>query len=280
MSNAFQELSSITKIRSGNADRANKMALFVLLSLGLGAFNTLLLLLTTVNVGRVASRPTAALVQMSNGSTVEVKALEDRQRPPQLIKEFTATTITKLFTWQNYLPLADGDDARKPRLDPGVAIESSEAKVLVPTKVWGASFALEENFRKDFLAKSIGPLLTEMGIIQGKTEVALSILDLQAPIEIKSDRDEKLWKVNVVANLIVRSNVGASDRSVPFNKTIYLRAIHPSTVESRQPDSDLSKVVAIAQAAGLQIYGIEELSQSETKPLLPQEAQVSPAANK
>jgi hypothetical protein len=270
MSDAFKDLAVLTKIHP-NTSQNNRLALVTLITLGLGVFNTLFLLVTAVNSSRLANRPLPAFVQLADGKSLEVKALEGKNRPPQLIKNFTTTTLTKLFTWQRYLPLTDEDDPRKPKLDPGIPVEAVESKLLIPTSVWGASFGLEENFRKEFIGKSLAPLLTELGILQGKSEVALSILDVQPPVEVKSEvENERLWKVKVVANLIVRSTTDVPEKLVPMNKTIYLRAIAPAVpITPNQPGGDLAQVVAMAASAGLQIYAIEAYQTGDTKPLQP-----------
>lgn len=277
MSDAFKELAVLTKIHP-NASQNNRFALFVLGTLGLGIFNSLFHLITAININQAANRPLPTLVQMANGKSIEVKAFEGKERSPQLIKSFTSSSLTKLFTWQRYLPLTIHDDPHKPRVDPGVPVEAGESKLLIPTNVWGASFTLEENFRKHFIGKSIAPLLTQLGILQGKSEVALSILDLQHPVEVKSDReDERLWKIKMVANLIVRSDADVPEKVVPMNKTIYLKAIEPAVMpDPHQPGGDLAQVVAIAQAAGLQIYAIEDYQTEDTKPLQPQIAPAKP----
>jgi hypothetical protein len=272
MSNSsFKDLAVLTNIRPhGQATENNRFAMFVLATFGLGVFNTFLLLTNAFSTNSIANRPLPTMVQLVNGKTIQVSSFEGKNRSPQLIKDFTVSTLTKLFNWQKYLPLTTTDDPRHPKVDPGAPIESKSGKSLVPTAVWAASFSLSDKFRQEFLGESIAPLLNKLGILQGQSEVSLSILDLQDPVEVKGDGTERLWKVNIVANLILRSTADVPEQVVPWNKTVYLKAIYPSSlndIKKSGADKDLAQVIAMAGSSGLQIYAIEKLEVRDTQPM-------------
>ena len=98
------------------------------------------------------------------------------------------------------------------------------------------------------------------------SEVTISILDLQDPIEVKGNADERLWKVKVVANLILRSAANVPEKTIPFNKIIYVRAIYPAALAQTTTPGDLAQVVAMAQSSGLQIYAVEGYQTDDIKP--------------
>ena len=267
MANSFHDLKSLTIGSSERGTENNRFALFLICTAGLSVFNTFLLLFNAVSTNNIANRPLPTMVQTVNGKTLEMTALEGKNRSPQFIKEFTAITLTRLFTWSRYFQPTSAEDARRPKIDPGVPIESKTAKVLVPTNVWAASFTLASKFREEFLGETVAPLLSKLGVTQGQSEVSISILDVQDPIEVKGNADERLWKVKVIANLILRAADNMPERTIPFNKTIYLQAIYPASSQAATA-SDLAHVVAMAHASGLQIYAIEKYDAQDTKPAI------------
>jgi hypothetical protein len=271
MSDSFHDLKSLDKIRPHHqATQSNRFALFVLVTAGLSIFNTLLLLINAFTTSGIANRPLPTMVQLANGKTIEVSAFEGKNRSPQLIRDFTVATMTRLYTWQRYLPLAIGDDPHNPKVDPGAPVESKSGKTLVPTSVWAASFALSDKFREEFLGESVAPLLAKLGVLQGQSEVSLRILDLQDPIEVKGDGNERLWRVNLISNIVLRSSANVPEKIIPLNKTIYLRAIYPTAISDATKSADnkdLAKVVAMAGASGLQIYAVENIKVEDTQPM-------------
>jgi hypothetical protein len=276
MTDSFDSLKSLTKIKPhAQSTENNRFALFVITTFGLAVFNTLLLLINAFSTNTIANRPLPTMVQTINGKTIQVTAFEAKNRSPQLIKDFTANTLVKLFTWSRYLPPATTEEMRRPRIDPGAVIETKSSKVAIPTTVWAGSFALADKFREEFLGETIAPLLAKLGVLQGQSEVTISILDLQDPVEVKGNADERLWKVRVVANLILRSAAGVADKTIPFNKTIYIKAIYPATLAQNATPGDLAQVVAMAESSGLKIYAIEHSQSEDTRPPTTQPASPS-----
>jgi hypothetical protein len=274
MSDSFKELAVLTKIHHTSGTQNNKIALFILVTLGISIFNLLLLLFQAISLNGVSHRPMPTMVQLVNGKTIEVKAFEGKDRSPQLIKDFTVSSLNKLFTWRYFLPATASDDPRRPQLDPGVPVESKTGKVLIPTSVWGGSWTLADKFREEFLGASIAPLMSQLQILQGKSEVAFIPLDIQDPAEVKGDGNERLWKIQIVANLVYRATSDASEKVVPFNKTVYLRAVEPPSLPevdsaTSKDRKDLARVIATARSAGLEIYAIEDYTAQDSKPILP-----------
>jgi len=136
----------------------------------------------------------------------------------------------------------------------------------LPTPVWAASFAISDDFRKDFLGKSLAPLTTSLKILQGSSYVAFMPISIQDPVEVKGTSEEKLWRVKVVGNLAIRTAQNVPETIVPINKDIYVRAIVPPILpdlEKVDGKTDLQAVTAIARSYGLEIYGMEDFSRDD-----------------
>jgi hypothetical protein len=221
--------------------------------------------LSTANT--IANKPTPTLVQTADGKTIGIEAFNGKDRSPKLIRNFTVDTLTKLFNWNVYLLPVSAEEMRKPRIDLGMPIESEgNASLKIPTPVWGASFTISDDFRKDFLGKTLAPLIASLKILQGSSYVAFIPVSVQDPIEVKSNKpDEKLWKVKIVANLAIKTMANVPETLVPFNKDIYIRAVVPPTPADSRVDktTDLQAVISIARSAGLEIYGMEDFSQQD-----------------
>ena len=267
MAHTFKDLQRLTNILPAS-NRERRLGLFILCALGISGLNFLLLLTIKADLGSLSNRQLPVLVQMSNGKTAEVKLLEYKERPPQLIKDFTRTALADLFSWGIYLPLTANDDPRQPKLDPGAIVEIKSAKIAIPSTVYAGSLKLEETFGKKFTSDTLAPLISQLGIMQGKSQMAISIREIQDPIPVKTSTNEKLWKVNVIATLIVKASTDLPDKLISFNKTIYLRAIEPSIPPpAGTKNYELAQLLAMAQASGVQIYGIESYQSADTKPV-------------
>jgi hypothetical protein len=246
----------------------NFVAICSLVTLGVSTSGLLVSILALNTANTIASKPMPTLVQTMNGRTMEIKAFDGKVRSEQAIKDFTVKTLTNLFTWRVYLMPTNQDEMRSPKADPGVAIESDgSASLKLPSPVWAASFAISDDFRKDFLGKQLAPLINTLKVLQGSSEVAFIPVSIQDPIEIKSNKpDEKLWKVKIVANLAVRTAANVPETLVPFNKDVYVRAVIPPImpdVSKLDGTTDLQAVTAIARSAGLEIYGMEDFSKED-----------------
>jgi hypothetical protein len=256
--------------KSGSVQEQEKnlVALCSLITLGVSTVGLLISILALNAANTIASKPMPTLVQTLNGKTMEIKAMDGKQRSNQLLQDFTVKTLTDLFTWRVYLMPTSPEEVRTPKVDPGVPIEAEgRTDLKVPSPVWAASFAISDDFRKDFLNKNLAPLTTSLKILQGSSEVAFIPISIQDPIEVKSTKpDEKLWKVKIVANLAIRTAPNIPETLVPINKDVYLRAVIPPVmpdVSRLNSKTDLQAVTAIARSAGVEIIGMEDFSKQD-----------------
>ena len=256
--------------KSGSVQEQEKnlVALCSLITLGVSTIGLLISILALNAANTIASKPMPTLVQTLNGKTIEIKTTDGKQRSNQLLQDFTVKTLTDLFTWRVYLMPTSPEEVRTPKVDPGVPIEAEgRTDLKVPSPVWAASFAISDDFRKDFLNKNLAPLTTSLKILQGSSEVAFIPISIQDPIEVNSTKpNEKLWKVKIVANLAIRTAPNIPETLVPINKDVYLRAVIPPVmpdVSRLNSKTDLQAVTAIARSAGVEIIGMEDFGKQD-----------------
>lgn len=207
------------------------------------------LLLLYGNYSRLAQKPPPSLVQLSSGEALTVAPLGSKERTPEVVKRFTVNTLTLLMNWSGKLP---SEETTRPTLDPGVDLKTIDGKGKVTTAAWQGSFALAEDFRKEFLQKLA--TLTPSGVFTGNTQVVLVPLEVQNPVKI----DEGQWKVTIVANLMVFSQSNNLGDVIPFNKEIFVQAVEAPDYVLSEVNS-LANIVASVRASGLEIYAIRDL---------------------
>ena len=258
----------LRKFGSPQEQEKNLVALCSLGTLGVSILGLIIGIVALTKTNAIANKPMPTLVQTSSGKTMAIEVVDGKQRPPKLIQDFTVKTLTNLFTWRSFLIPTNQEEMRTLKVDPGVAVESDgTASLKLPTPVWAASFAISDDFRKDFVGKHLGPLTTTLKVLQGSSETAFIPIAIQEPIEVKSNNpEEKLWKVKVVANLAIRTSPNVPETLVPINRDIYIRAVNPPLMPDLShldPKTDLQAVTAIARSSGLEIYGMEDFSKQD-----------------
>jgi hypothetical protein len=262
-----------TKQKSGRSgsfqeQEKNLVALCTLGTLGVSTLGLIISMMALGTANTIANKPMPTLVQTTSGKTMAIEVLDGKLRSPKLLQDFTVKTLTNLFTWRSFLIPISQEEMRTLKVDPGVAIESDgTASLKLPTPVWAASFAISDDFRKDFLGKHLAPLTTTLKVLQGSSETAFIPISVQEPIEVKGGNpNERLWKVKVVANLAIRTAANVPETLVPFNKDIYLRVVNPPLMPDLNhldPKTDLQAVIAIARSSGLEVYGMEDISKQD-----------------
>jgi len=212
----------------------------------------------------ISNRPRGNFVQLVDGSVVEVGEYDPQYRSPQTIRRFVRDTVTALFTWTGYKPVASLEDSQRRELDPGVAIERGR----VPTGAYYASFALREGLRTSFLRELAR--LVPREVVRGSSVVAagqpgslavappnlqtVALIDfISEPKKIGDGR----WEVRVVSTVVELQPNTAGKELLRFNKTLVIRAVEPIRVSEELKEV---KQVLNIRAAGLQIEEIRNLT--------------------
>ena len=269
----ISQLTSLTKKPNSDYRQAEKeqntLALCALATLGAAGLGLLISLISLAKIGALESKPLPTLVQTIDGKTIQITALQGNERSAEVIKSFTVNTLTHLFTWRQYLLPVSTEEVRNPKIDPGVPVETEgQTSLKLPSPVWVSSFAISNDFRKDFLGKHLAPLITGLKVLQGSSTLGFIPISIQEPVLVRSSPGEKIWKVKIVANLAIKTTNEAPESLVAFNKDVYVRAVTPTMPTDAPPQRanstpDLQAAISISRAAGLEITALEDFSRQD-----------------
>jgi hypothetical protein len=230
------------------------LALFTVGTFGLHLITFFLLVLIYGSYSQLNKKPPPSLVQLETGKSVKVAALGNSDRTPQVVSHFVSDTMTLMMNWSGNLPPTNVEESTKPKPDKGISIgERGLRGNKVTSAAWQASYALSEDFRKEFL-KMLADM-TPPGVFKSKTQVVLVPLSIQSPIKI----EEGKWKVKMIANLTIFDQGNNLGEVIPFNKEIFVRAVEAP--ESPTNINGLAAVIYQVRASGLEIYAIRDLPQ-------------------
>ncbi|HEY9824620.1 MAG TPA: hypothetical protein V6D19_04170 [Stenomitos sp.] len=248
---------SASDLISGKQSR-NNIPILIMGTLGFQALNLLLLFALVCGVFAIALKPAPTLVQTVDGKPLRVTAKENRSREPETIKRFVKDIVALMFSMTGTLPPENFDQARLPKPDAGVTIGSKNLKIA--TASFQAGFALSEDFRRPFLESlaDITPQELFAGTRQDPTKPPTQVVPVIKLISEPSQVQSGLWKVNVVANLILFNGKDQLGQDViPFNKEITLRAVEaPQNLTGNTP---LERTIFGIRQAGLEILAIKDI---------------------
>ncbi|MBD2200527.1 MULTISPECIES: hypothetical protein [Calothrix] len=236
---------------SKSVSTGDALALFALGTFGLHLITFFILLLLYGSYSQLNKKAPPSLVQLETGKSIKVAPIGSLERTPQVILRFVSDTLTLMMNWSGTLPPTTVEEAAKPKPDLGVNISNREFRgSKITSAAWQASYALSEDFRKEFL--KVLAAMTPSGVFQGKTQVVLVPLSIQSPIKIAEGK----WKVKMVANLTIVAQDSNLGETIPFNKEIFIRAVVPP--ESPNQVDGLAAVIYQVRASGLEIYAIRD----------------------
>ena len=239
--------------------RGDKIGIFLIIVGCSNLLNLLLWTLTNSALSTLAKKPVPSLVQLDSGDTIAVAPLGSKERDSKVVLKFVSDTLTKMFGWSGMKPALTVEEAVKPEPDSGIDIRTGGfGGRRVTTAAWQASFALSEDFRKEFLEKlaEITPAgVFDAGNRTASTQVALVPVQFSMPQKISEGK----WKLNMVANLMVFRSNSIGD-VIPFNKEIFIRAVEAPHFPGKDEDAVI-RTIYQARSSGLEIYGIRDLNQ-------------------
>jgi len=191
----------------------NKIVLtLILLTAGLliSLFGNLALI---TNNSKLAARD-KIFVEQEDGTTQTAVEKDALFRSDEVIKE---TIINWLYlTWEWDSRIGEND-----RRDRGITIEKRGVKYVVPTRVYTASYLIEDSFRYEFL-KAISKIIPKE-VYDGRLTSNLIIYHIGDPI-----RNKDKYEVEVIATRFDISETGGGEKKqAKFNKILELRAIEP-----------------------------------------------------
>lgn len=230
------------------------LALFAVSTLGLHLVSLFVLLLLYGSYSQLSRKAPPTLVQLETGKSVTVAPIGSLERTPQVISRFVSDTMTLMMNWSGTLPPATVEEAAKPKRDSGVSIAERGLRTnKVASGAWQASYALSEDFRKEFL--KVVASITPPGVFKGTTQVVLVPTSIQPPVKIADGK----WKVRMIANLTVFDQGNNLGQVIPFNKEIFVQAVEAP--KSPSTASGLAAIIYQVRSSGLEIYAIRDLPQ-------------------
>lgn len=231
------------------ASKHNLLIIFLLASLGLQGLIFLQILLLNLLSVKVANRPVPSLVQLEDGSTALTQPVDSLERTPAVIEKFVTETILLLFNWTGQLPPNPDNPESFTAKDPGIKAGNGK----VTTAAYEASFALAADFRTQFL-EGLAEMIPD-SVFSGNTQSVVLVSYLSPPQVIEPG----VWKVEMVASLLLFSQTQQLGEAIPLNKEILVRAVIPTSPDLEN-STYLHKVAYRIRSAGLEVYLIRDLN--------------------
>ncbi|MDX2244966.1 MAG: hypothetical protein NW224_30185 [Leptolyngbyaceae cyanobacterium bins.302] len=230
-------------------DSSDILPLFAVGTLFLQVINLFLNSGSTVGVWTLAHKPAPAMVQLLDGHSVAMEPIDHNARSPELIRQFVKSSMGLMFKWSTALPANEETGSNSTLRDPGVAIGGKR----ITTASWQASAVFSEDFRTPFLEEIAK--LTPQGVFGGSTQGLLNITSISDPQPIAAGK----WKIDLVAHLMIYDSAHPAGRSIPFNKSIFIRAIEPAIDPLPENSTPIQKAIYQMRQDGLEIIEIQDL---------------------
>ncbi|HEY9599905.1 MAG TPA: hypothetical protein V6D33_19765 [Cyanophyceae cyanobacterium] len=255
MEDSRYRLKFLERKSSSRFSNNDLLGICALAGVGLSSLSLVAQIFLFVSYSSLSKKPVPTLVQLSSGDSIAVTQLGSKERTPEVLMTFTSRALTMLMSWSGTLP-GEGQSTQQQE-DTGVEIKVEGRQEKVTTPTYQASFALSEDFRKEFLQELAK--LTPEGVFSGTTKVVFVPLEIQKPIQIEPGK----WKVSVVSNLLVFDQSDIAGRAIPFNKDVFLQAVE---VPEYQPQlSGIALAVQQMRSSGVEIYAIRDLVKEDLK---------------
>jgi hypothetical protein len=209
----------------------------------------------------LATKPPPSLVQLNDGSAILTKPVSSLERESVVIERFVADIMGMLYAWTGEYT----DKKGKTITDKGVILQNLHGSKTgqVTTIAWEASFAINANFRNEFL-ETVSQYIPS-SVFEGKAQVYLEPIKMITPEKI----EEGYWKVTYFTNLIFLDSQ-RNQTIVPYNIEVYVRAVPvPLNLGSLVKESNspaLANLVFQSRKKGLEIEAIVPYESKDLKP--------------
>ena len=252
-------------VSDSKAIHLGQIKLYLIASAGLSFISLFLLLVNIGYTQRITAKAFPTLVQMNDGSTIEIGFKDPNYRSPEVIEAFVSETLYYLMTMTSY----DMGDARVSSLDPNrkkgmpVSVKVGDGQGAITQSAWLAAESLESNFADKFRSKLAQ--MTPPDIFDGREEVILKFDYVKQPVEVTNANGEWAgqWHVDIIANLKV-FRLGAGEvKTIPFNKRVTVRPIDTVAIHDVEQFGALATALNASQRSGLQITDIKDLKVTE-----------------
>jgi hypothetical protein len=230
------------------------MPMFALGTLGLHVLMLLLLFGNVIGTWSLARKPAPSMVQLTDGRAVAMTPVDHLARTPEELRRFTKDSLALMFTWSSKIqaPSNTADLSNRPATminDPGVRVQHGK----VTTAAWQASFSFKEDFRTQLLDEIAK--MTPSSVFGGGAQSVLSFESISDPKATANGQ----WQIDVVSNLLVFDDAHPQGLAIPFNKTIFLSAVEPTTDPLPDISTPIQRALYRVQQSGVQITQMQDL---------------------
>lgn len=239
---------------------SGRLASLLLLAIAISATSMLLTMANILYTRALLSKPFPTLVQMADGSTVDTELKPDHYKSPEVIQSFVANTLYNLMTMTSYETggQASALDPERPKAMP-IKVGEGAKTGNITQSAWLASEALESKFADKF--RLLLADMTPSDVFTGQEEIILKFDYVKEPVQLK-DKNENLipeWRVDVIGHLRVFRTERGEVRTIPFNKSVYVRTIEVPTILNADEYGAIAAALNKSLQSGLQITDIKDL---------------------
>jgi hypothetical protein len=199
-----------------------------------------------ISFSKLSAQKPPTLVQQVDGRAFTVRSTAYTYREPEVIRRTVSDWAVMTFTW------GKPPGSNPAQADEGRAIEGKRERI--PISAWEASFLLAPDFRDRFL-QQLATEIVPQDVFKGTVAAVLVPQNFSTP-EVAGDGR---WKVDMVATRIVFDDANPAGRTIPFNRTFYVRAMPPPQSPLGQQAPDLQRIVYAILERGVQIEEIRPL---------------------
>lgn len=229
----------------------------VLVGIGLNSVVLLLAVGNSIGLSAIARKPAPSLVQLVGGKSIATEPVDPNQRTPDVVRQFVKSSLGMMFTWNAKVQVADPNAAAASSsavTDPGVQLNGADGSSgRVTTASWQSSFALAEDFRNQFLLQIAK--MTPPEIFSGNAQSVLSIESISDPKPVANGQ----WQVDMVSNLLIFDSQFPQGRAIPFNKSIFVKAVEPALDPLPDSSTPIQKAVYTMRQSGLEVTEMQDI---------------------
>ncbi len=198
-----------------------------------------------VSFSKLSAQKPPTLVQQVDGQAFTVRPMAAQYREPEVIRRTVSDWAVMTFTW------GKPPGSENTQTDAGKVV-GKQARI--PTTAWEAAFLLAPDFRDTFM-QQLATEIVPQEIFQGKVAAVLIPQNVSMPEAAGDGR----WRVDLVATRIVFDAANPAGRSIPFNRSFFVRAIPPPQTPLENAANEYQQVVYRVLERGVQIEEIRPI---------------------
>jgi hypothetical protein len=204
-----------------------------------------------VSFSRLAGQKPPTLVQQVNGHAFTVRTADYRYREPEVLRRTVSDWAVMTFTWGK----APGSNSKP--TDEGKWVADKRERI--PTSAWEVSFLLAPDFRDTFLTQ-LATEIVPQEVFKGQVAAVLVPQEISPP-EVAG---EGRWRIDLIATRLVFDETNPVGRTIPFNRTFFVRAVQPPQNPLAEQATEYQRIVYGMLERGVQIEEIRPLEREES----------------